>query len=251
MASVIYFKLKNAIQQHHVNFDGSVIQIGDVKRLVAQKQGLGPDGATELTLFDSNTNEEYADDGKVIPRNTLVLVKRAPAAKFKPLVAGEVAAAQPLPSKAEPAAPTQPKAATAVPGGEFGGDFYSEQPTAAVVGEDESKALQNLLQGTAATWQREVRQGAMRGRGRGRGGRGGGGVAIDYKCPRCAILRAVVVEGSSLSLPRDTAFFVKSSKSSSSFLFYDRTLLVLLLNQFDWLYSFAKTQNYTHPKKRY
>lgn len=77
MASVIYFKLKNAIQQQHVNFDGSVIQIGDVKRLIAQKQGLGPDGASELTLSDPNTGDEYADDGKVIPRNTMVLVKRA------------------------------------------------------------------------------------------------------------------------------------------------------------------------------
>jgi hypothetical protein len=187
MASVIYYKLKNAIQQNTVNFDGSVIQIGDVKRLVAQKQGLGPEGAEELTLFDPNTGDEYVDDGKAIPRNTLVLVKRAPATKFKPILAGEGAAGA-GPSSA-PAAP--PAAAPAAAGdggggvgGEFGGDFYSEQPTAAVVGDDESKALQAMLQGQAASWQREVRQGTMRGRGRGRGR--GGGVALDYRCPRCA-----------------------------------------------------------------
>lgn len=188
MTSVIYFKLKNAIQQQLVNFDGSVIQIGDVKRLIATKQGLGPDGAAELTLFDPNTSVEYSDDGKVIPRNTLVLVKRTPAAKFKPLVAGETApATAPQPTTSADPFGEAPAAGAAGGNNEFGGDFYSEQPTAAVVNDDESKAMQSFLQGTASTWQREVRQGVMRGRGRGRGGRGGaagGGVAPEYKCPR-------------------------------------------------------------------
>ncbi|KAL4552359.1 hypothetical protein Ndes2526B_g06576 [Nannochloris sp. 'desiccata'] len=85
MTSVIYFKLKNAIQQQLVNFDGSVIQIGDVKRLIATKQGLGPDGALELTLSDPNTGDEYSDDGK-------------------PLVAGETGTA----SAAQPTASADP-----------------------------------------------------------------------------------------------------------------------------------------------
>jgi hypothetical protein len=195
MTSVVYFKFKNAIAQEQVTFDGSVIQIGDVKRLVALKRGLGAEGAAELTLFDPNTNEEYGDDAKVIPRNSLVLVKRAPATKLKPLQSS--VAAQSVPTQPEAAvsgAPTgQVEVGSAViqegaepggagPGGDDFGDYYSEQPTAALVGEDEDKALASLLQGTAATWQREVRQGAMRGRGR---GRGRGGVAPDYRCPRC------------------------------------------------------------------
>jgi E3 ubiquitin-protein ligase RBBP6 len=192
MASVIYFKLKNAIQQQLVNFDGSVIQIGDVKRLIATKQGLGPDGALELTLSDPNTGDEYHDDGKVIPRNTLVVVKRTPATKFKPLVAGDMGTApthHTAPAvEADPFGAVAPADGGAAAGGgtnnEFGGDFYSEQPTAAVVNDDESKAMQSFLQGTANTWQREVRQGVMRGRGRGRGGRGAAGVAPEYKCPR-------------------------------------------------------------------
>ena len=181
MASVVYFKLKNAIRQNHINFDGSVIQIGDVKRLVAQKQGLGPEGAAELTLYDSNTGDEYAHDGKVIPRNTLVVVKRAPATKFKPLLAGETISVPIAVSIAPLENASAQATAAAAPGGDFGGDLYSEQPTAAVVGEDESKALQNLLHGQAATWQREVRQGTMRGRGR---GRGRGGAPLEYRCPR-------------------------------------------------------------------
>ena len=145
---------------------------------------MGPEGAAELTLSDPNTGDEYDDDGKVIPRNTLVLVKRAPATKCPPLLAPDTA---PAPAVAAPATGAAGDAGAAPGphdggGGDFGGDFYSDQPTAAVVGEDESKALQTLLQGSAATWQREVRQGTFRGRGRGRGGRGS--APPDYRCPR-------------------------------------------------------------------
>ncbi|WPT14337.1 E3 ubiquitin ligase PQT3-like [Picochlorum sp. SENEW3] len=149
--SLLYFKLKNAIEQQSVTFDGSVIQIGDVKRLVAEKQGLGPDGYQEITLYDPNTGTEYDDDGKVVPRNTLVEVKRTPAATFAPLGS---AAAGVVDKKQE----------------EQGG----------TMGEDESQALQNLMQGTASTWQKEVRQGVARGRGRGKGT-----VPAEYRCPRC------------------------------------------------------------------
>ncbi|KDD74106.1 hypothetical protein H632_c1566p1, partial [Helicosporidium sp. ATCC 50920] len=78
MASVVHFRFKNALQQDSVSFEGSVIQAGDVKRLVALKRGLGPEGYTELRLYDSSTNEEITDDSKLILRNTLVLVKRTP-----------------------------------------------------------------------------------------------------------------------------------------------------------------------------
>lgn len=180
MSSQVRYRFKNAVAEDVVTFDGAVIQIGEVKRLIALKRGLGADGAAELTLFDATSGEEQADESKVIPRNTLVLVKRSPAAKFKPLqssAGGAAASAAPPAVAAANGGSTQPAA-----GDEFGGDYYSEQPTAALVREDEDKALQSLLQGTASTWQREVRQGAMRGRGRGRGA--GGGVPYDYRCPR-------------------------------------------------------------------
>ena len=147
--SLLYYKLKNAIEQQSVTFDGSVIQIGDVKRLVAEKQGLGPDGYQEITLYDPNTGTEYDDDGKVVPRNTLVEVKRTPAATFAPL-------------------------------GSAGVEKKEEEEKAGTMGEDESQALQSLMQGTASTWQKEVRQGVARGRGRGKGT-----VPAEYRCPRC------------------------------------------------------------------
>ena len=182
MTSVVYFKFKNSITQEQITFDGSVIQIGDVKRLIALKRGLGAEGAVELTLFDSNTSDEYSDDSKVIPRNSLVLVKRAPATKLQPLQAS----AAPITHNriVNNSIPVQPTVTTQQqPADDFGGDVFSDQPTAPVVASEEDAALQNLLAGTAATWQREVRQGAARGRGRGRGRTAG--VPYDYRCPRC------------------------------------------------------------------
>ena len=183
MSSTVRFRFRNAVAEDSVAFDGSVIQIGDVKRLIAVKRGLGAEGAAELTLFDPSTNEEYADDSKVVPRNTLVLVKRAPVTQFKPLPSAAAPApavgGQPPAAAQQTAAPQQQQQQA----DEFGGDYYSEKPMAAVVREEEDRALQSLLQGAASTWQREVRQGAMRGRGRGRGA-GGGGTPPEYRCPR-------------------------------------------------------------------
>lgn len=180
MSSQVRYRFKNAVAEDVVSFDGAVIQIGDVKRLIALKRGLGAEGAAELTLFDSSTNEEHSDDSKVIPRNTLVLVKRAPANKFKPLQSA--AGNAPVAAVAQIVAANGGGSGSQPAADEFGGDYYSENPTAALVREDEDKALQSLLQGTASTWQREVRQGAMRGWGRGRGA--GGGMPPDYRCPR-------------------------------------------------------------------
>ena len=95
MSSLVRYRFKNAVAEDSVAFDGAVIQIGDVKRLIAVKRGLGADGAAELTLFDPASGEEHTDDAKVIPRNSLVLVKRAPVAKFKPLQSA--AGGDPLP----------------------------------------------------------------------------------------------------------------------------------------------------------
>lgn len=193
MSSQVRYRFKNAVAEDSVAFEGAVITIGDVKRLIAAKRGLGPEGAAELTLFDPQSGEEHDDDARVIPRNSLVLVKRAPSARFKPLQSGTgggVAAAPP-PLPIAPGPQQQQGAAPApAPADEFGGDYYSEQPVAAVVAEAEDRALASRLQATASSWHREVRQGAMRGRGRGRGP-GGQGVPFDYHCPRCAVPCAV------------------------------------------------------------
>lgn len=159
--SLIYYKLKNAIQQNSVTFDGSVIQIGDVKRLVAEKQGLGSEGYQEITLYDPNTGDEYDNDSKVVPRNTLVEVKRKPTAMFAPLTSQQVGVE---------AKPLETHTMSAVAVGHADGDTQKGNDT----------SLEDFAKGTASTWQREVRQGVLRGRGRGKGA-----VPAEYRCPRC------------------------------------------------------------------
>lgn len=167
--SLIYYKLKNAIQQNSVTFDGSVIQIGDVKRLVAEKQGLGSEGYHEITLYDPNTGDEYDNDSKVVPRNTLVEVKRKPAATFAPLTSQQRQSdARPLETRTISAAVASQR------------DGIADDTNT-----DASQALEDFAKGTASTWQREVRQGVMRGRGRGRGV-----VPAEYRCPRCEVYGA-------------------------------------------------------------
>ncbi len=39
MTSRIHFKLKNALDKKSVAFDGAVIQVGDIKRLIAEQLG--------------------------------------------------------------------------------------------------------------------------------------------------------------------------------------------------------------------
>ncbi|KAK2079615.1 hypothetical protein QBZ16_002010 [Prototheca wickerhamii] len=147
MTSVINFRFKNALQQDSVTFDGSVIQVGDIKRLIAVKRGLGVEGAQELTLFDSTTSEELTDETKLVPRSSLVLVKRAPVTRFKPLTA----AAPVVASAQEPKAP--PPSTSDSQHDDFGGGLYSSTPPVASA---EEEALDSLLAGQAATWQREV-----------------------------------------------------------------------------------------------
>lgn len=186
MTSKLYFRQPNATKEQFITFDGSVIQIGDVRRLVAQKMGLGPDGSLEIRLFEPNTSEEYTDDAKAIPRNSSVLVKRAPANRPQALGMQSTTAPSAPPVVSVPAADQEPAAdARAAEGAEFGGDFYTEAPAAPVVDDEESKALAERLRGTASGWQREVQQASFRGRGRGRGR--GGQVHFDYRCPRYEI----------------------------------------------------------------
>ena len=39
MGSRVHFKLKNALEKQSVTFDGAVIQVGDIKRLIAEQLG--------------------------------------------------------------------------------------------------------------------------------------------------------------------------------------------------------------------
>lgn len=174
MTSVIYFRFRNALKQESVSFDGAVIQVGDVKRLIASALGVLADASEELLLFDPSSNAEYKDDSKLLPRNSLVLVKRQP-----------VAAARPV-DRTGQGGSGGPRAPGALAAG-----GYSLNPSLATVtpasGEGgEDAALADLVRGAAAAWKKEVAVGYSRFRAQNRARTGAQDQPRpDYRCPVC------------------------------------------------------------------
>ena len=135
----MHFKFKSAISYDSVHFDGAFVTVGELKNLIADKKGLAREAVVELILSDPRTNAEYKDDSQQLPRSTSVLVRRAPAARLRPLEGG---AEQPLAASAAPAparGPTLPatgrqsqrpasQAQLAAPQDGFGADLYAQQP---------------------------------------------------------------------------------------------------------------------------
>ncbi|KAJ3415740.1 E3 ubiquitin-protein ligase rbbp6 [Chytridiales sp. JEL 0842] len=81
MQSVVFYKFRSAKAYDQAVFDGNGISVFDLKKeiMVSKKLGKGTD--FDLALYNAQTNEEYADDATVIPRNTSILVNRNPPAR--------------------------------------------------------------------------------------------------------------------------------------------------------------------------
>ncbi len=152
----MHFKFKSAISYDSVHFDGAFVTVGELKNLIADKRGLAREAVVELILSDPRSNAEYKDDSQQLPRSTSVLVRRAPAARLRPLEGG---AEQPLAASAAPApargptlpAPGRPpqKSASqpqpAAPQDGFGADLYAQQPANAPQLADDPDGLASRL----------------------------------------------------------------------------------------------------------
>jgi E3 ubiquitin-protein ligase RBBP6 len=166
----------SARQYDSISFDGGFVSVGELKRLIAARKSLSAEGAAELLLSDPETRAEYRNDAELVPKNTSVLVKRAPAARGR--IPG--LSAPSIPGLDDDGGPDEPSGQDDGPDGPadelFGGDLYSATPQEPIVAVDEEKAINELISGSASAWQKELASGRGRGRGRGRGGgRGGGG----------------------------------------------------------------------------
>ncbi|KAJ3208114.1 Aromatic/aminoadipate aminotransferase 1 [Dinochytrium kinnereticum] len=62
-------------------FDGTGISVFDLKREIIVNKKLGKGTDFDIAIYNAQTNEEYSDDGFIIPRNTSVLVNRNPASR--------------------------------------------------------------------------------------------------------------------------------------------------------------------------
>ena len=122
--------------------------------------GFGRDNWQEIQLNDPNTGVGYDDDGKVVARNTLVEVVRRPRT-------GPAAVAAPTP--------------TLGPAGLTGVRNVMAEGMS-TEGMSTEEALEAFAKGSAAGWQKEVKQAIVASKTR---GRGRGVPPMDYRCPRC------------------------------------------------------------------
>ena len=53
----VYFKFKSAKTSEVINFDGVFMSVGDLKRAIVEKKGLGRDSALELLLSNAQSGQ--------------------------------------------------------------------------------------------------------------------------------------------------------------------------------------------------
>ncbi|KAK1302307.1 hypothetical protein QJS10_CPB12g00505 [Acorus calamus] len=221
----VYFKFKSARDFDSVPIDGHFISVGSLKEKIFESKHLGRGTDFDLMVSNAQTDEEYADESTLIPKNTSVLVRRVPGRPRKPIVTEP------------PDLDLETRSCVAYAGlklrkrykmlyhlavppeesewDEFGNDLYSipemhpVQPVNlaqdAVLSNkaDEESKIKALIDTSALDWQRQTQDGYGSGRGFGRGmggrmmagrgfGRGGGGLERKtpphgYVCHRCKV----------------------------------------------------------------
>ncbi|XP_042041965.1 E3 ubiquitin ligase PQT3-like isoform X1 [Salvia splendens] len=193
----VYYKFKSAKDYDSVPMDGHFISVGQLKEKIFELKHLG---GTDFDLIVTNaqTNEEYLDEGMLIPKNTSVLIRRVPGRPRKPIVTAPVSEQEELnvdlnseDVQAEKggfavADQSYVKYGEDVEWDEFGNDLYAMpestpvpssiavQDATPVSKEDEESKIKALIDTPALDWQRQPSDG-FNGRGFARGGRTPGG----------------------------------------------------------------------------
>ncbi|GIL49637.1 hypothetical protein Vafri_5869 [Volvox africanus] len=196
MTSSIRFKFRAELSYSNLPFEGHYITVGELKRLIAEKKGLGIDAANELQLTDATSKRDYDNDAEQVLKNSSVIVKRvAAAARPKTLRSGTASVSvAPAGTAAGTAAPVSASVPTDLGPPTHVEDEFGEDPflKAAVV-QDEQQMLAFISQaakGVGLESQLAMQAAAGRGRGRGRGflgGRGRGGM-MNRECLRCGVV---------------------------------------------------------------
>lgn len=204
MASAVRFKFRAELNYSNLQFDGHYISVGELKRLIAEKKGLGFDAANELQLIDATSKREYDDDGEQVVKNSSLIVKRVAAAARPKTIVGSstsaLAAAGAPPGGYPPppggaAADAHLRASVAQQQQPVEDEFGEDPLSRAALQQDEQQMqafLANAAKGVSLEAQLALQTaGGRGGRGRGRGfpggGRGGGRMA-GRECVRCGQL---------------------------------------------------------------
>ncbi|XP_068650067.1 E3 ubiquitin ligase PQT3-like [Aristolochia californica] len=218
----VYYKFKSAKDYDSVPIDGHFISVAILKEKIFESKHLGRGTDFDLMISNAQTNEEYADEAMLIPKNTSVLVRRVPGRPRMPIVT-EIDEPKRLEDKVEETPPPKSVSVTDASAvkipeefewDEFGNDLYAIpemmpaqsgnllQDAPPTNKADEDSKIKALIDTPALDWQRQSQEGFGPGRGFGRGmggrtmaGRGfgrGGGLERKtppqgYICHRCKI----------------------------------------------------------------
>ncbi|XP_074665938.1 E3 ubiquitin-protein ligase RBBP6-like [Strix aluco] len=73
----VHYKLSSQLCYDTVTFSGLHISLGNLKRQIMGRQKLKA-ATCNLQISNTQTREEYTDDNALIPKNSSVIVRRAP-----------------------------------------------------------------------------------------------------------------------------------------------------------------------------
>lgn len=79
--SAIHYKFRAAKDYDTYRFEGPGIPVWELKNEIIENKKLGKSDDFDLIITNAQTEEEYAEDSAIIPRNTSVIVKRVPVPK--------------------------------------------------------------------------------------------------------------------------------------------------------------------------
>ncbi|KAL3818237.1 hypothetical protein ACJIZ3_004142 [Penstemon smallii] len=90
MIMAVHYKFKSAKDYDSVAIDDHFISVGHLKQKIFEQKNLGRGTDYDLVVTNAHTNEEYLDEGMLIPKNASVLVRRVPGLPRKTIVIAPV-----------------------------------------------------------------------------------------------------------------------------------------------------------------
>jgi len=82
----VYYKFKSARDFDSIPIEGQFISVANLKERIFESKHLGRGTDFDLMISNAQTDEEYADEATMIPKNTSVLIRRIPGRPRKPIV---------------------------------------------------------------------------------------------------------------------------------------------------------------------
>ncbi|KAJ8492559.1 hypothetical protein OPV22_014280 [Ensete ventricosum] len=217
----VYYKFKSAKDYDSIPIEGQFISVANLKERIFETKLFGKGTDFDLMISNAQNNEEYVDEGAMIPKNTSVMIRRVPGQPRKPIVS-RIDEPKVVEDKVEDLLPSSSmlvgdSSTTKYPEeyewDEFGNDLYAipevnpaqasnpvlDVSPANMV--DEDSKIKALIDTPALEWNRQTQEGYGSGRGFGRGsgsrmmgGRGFGRGMLErktppagYVCHRCKV----------------------------------------------------------------